>query len=245
MRIHFPSATFAAALAIAACAAPSVQATELCTGPAIPGVPAPGDPNTIPNGSSCGLVASQTPILAMFMGFSAADTDALHLPGTSPDPIFVNQGVGATPVGTAISLAVPVGGLGFVLENITSGNSFTIATPYANSDGSSSSVYHFADFTFRTGATDAADEALYNANFPLLPMTAGEFSTIETNGGFAQWTFAGVEDRRVTGTDDWNDLVYGFQNVAASRVPEPTTIFLFGTALAGLSFMRRRRQAKA
>ncbi len=245
MRIQFTSATFAAALATAAFTASSAQATELCTGPAIPGVPAPGDPNTTPNGSSCGLVAGQTPILAMFIGFSAADTDALHLPGTSPDPVFINQGVGATPVGTTISLAVPLGGLGFVLEDITSGNSFTIGTPYANTDGSSSSVFHFADFTFTTGATDAADEALFNATFPSIPMTAGEFSTIEANGGFAHWTFAGVEDRTITGTDDWNDLVYGFQNVAPSRIPEPTTIFLLGTGLAALSFMRRRRQPKA
>lgn len=246
MRITLVATSLAAAIGMASLAASSTQAGELCTGPAIPGVPAPADPNTIPNGSSCGLTASDTPILAMFVGFSAADTDALRLPGVSPNPIFINQGSSATPIGTTISLNVVVGGLGFVLDDLSTGDTFTIGTPYSNTDGSSNSVYHFADFTFTTGVDDVADEALYNITFPNVPLTASEFATIEANGGFANWTFAGVEDRKVTATDDWNDLVYAFENVAPSvqtiGVPEPLTLSLFGVVLAGLGLVRLRHR---
>lgn len=247
MRFTLASTSFVAALGMASLFAPSAQAGELCVGPAITGVPAAGDPNNIPNGSSCGLTANNTPILAMFVGFSAADRDLLSLPGVSPNPIFVNQGAGASAIGATISLPVIVGGLNFVLTNETSGNAFTIGTPYTNTDVPGSSVYHFADFTFTTGANDAADEALYNALFPSVQMTAGEFSTIESNGGFANWTFAAVEDRTVVTNDDWNDLIYAFQNVAPSvqGVPEPLTLSLFGAGLAGLSLVRRRRKANS
>ncbi|HUK37451.1 MAG TPA: PEP-CTERM sorting domain-containing protein [Vicinamibacterales bacterium] len=242
MRVTTTSIALAATLTLASFAAPVAQATPLCAGP-----PVPGAPSTITNGSTCGLTASTTPINVMFVGFSAGDTDALRLPGVTPDPIFVNQGGGATPIGTVVSLNVVPGNLAFELDDTTSGQTFTMATAYANSDASSSTVYHFANFTFTTGATDADDEVLYDNTFPGATMTAGEFSFIEANGGFAAWTFSGVEDRTVATTDDWNDLVYAFENVAptTTSVPEPLTLSVFGAGLAGLGWLRARRARKA
>jgi hypothetical protein len=241
MRIPLAAATCAAVFGIAALYATSAQAGELCTGPPILGVPAVANPNAITNGSSCGLMANASPIMAMFVGFSAADTDALMLAGVVPDPIFVNRGINATALGTTISLNVPVGALHFVLNNQTTGLTYNIATPYVNTDNPASTVYHFADFTFKTGANDAADEALYDITFPNVQMTAGEFATIESNGGFVDWTFVGVEDLAVAPTDDWNDLVYGFNNLSGTKVPEPFTLSIFGAGILGLSALRRRK----
>jgi PEP-CTERM motif len=242
MRIPLAVATCAAVFGLAALYTTSAQAGELCTGPAIAGVPSSADVNAITNGSSCGLTATASPIVAMFMGFSAQDTDSLTLAGVTPNPIFVNNG---STVGSTVSLNVPLGALNFVLNNQTTGLSYNIATPYVNTDNPTSTVYHFADFTFTTGANDAADEALYNLVFLGTPMTAGEFATIESTGGFAAWTFVGVEDLAVAPTDDFNDLVYGFNHLTSTTVPEPLTLSLFGAGIFGISALRRRKKKVA
>jgi hypothetical protein len=248
MRIPFSAAACAAILGVAALSATSAQAGEINAG-----TPVPGATGSITNGSTTGLTAVASPVLAMFMGFSAADNDTLNLTNLSPlstppmNPIFDNQ---TNHAGDTASLVVTPGqNLDFYLTDNTVTNTFHIGTAYANTDGSpiDQTVYHFAEFTFTTGSNDAADEALYNATFTGLPMTAGEFSTIEANGGFAAWTFLGVEDRTTVGNDDWNDLIYGFHNVAAAPppVPEPMTLSLFAAGLAGAAWMRRRKNKSA
>jgi hypothetical protein len=235
MRIPLSAAACAAVFSVAVLSATSAQAGELCAAPAITGAS-----GTITNGSTCGLTAVISPIQAMFVGFNAADTDTLTLAGTSLD--FVNQGGSATPIGTVVSLAVPLGSLNFELTNNTTGVSFFMNSSNANTDGTGN-AWHFANFTF---ADQNAYNAVFNSGSNGVPLTSGELTTIQNNGGFAAWTFVGVEDLQVVGTDDWNDLVYAFHNVAAPpSVPEPMTLSLFGAGLAGAAWMRRRKNKSA
>jgi hypothetical protein len=236
MRIPLSAAACAAVLGVAVLSMPSAQAGELCAG-----APVPGAGGVITDGSTCGLTAVATPVTAMFVGFSAADTDTLSLTGVNSS-IFTNN---VTAPGTVVALSVtPGSSLDFVLTDATVANVFHIGTAYPNTTGNPTpdpSVYHFAEYTF-------ASQADYNSVFAAddVALTSGELTEINSLGGFAAWTFVGVEDRTTVGTDDWNDLVYAFHNVAPPpSVPEPMTLSLFGAGLVGAGWMRRRKNKSA
>jgi len=255
---------------LVAFAAQSVQA-----GPQeSPGTPVTSlNPATqIANGTTTGLVSSSSTVPTIFVGFSAADTDLLSLPGATvtgvnnpgfvparapvngTGGIFINQGASASPIGTVYSLSGFGSGtsLQFNLLNQTTNNpaaGFNIGPAfYANTAPAFTPVYHFAIFSPFACLTGCADS--YDASFlatpggiPIAALGAVD-SFITNNGGYPAWTFVGLEDLNAAATDDWNNLVYAFENVGTPPppVPEPASLALLGTALAAFGVFRRRRK---
>jgi PEP-CTERM motif len=251
---------------VAAFATLPAQATPVCTvGPAVPG--AQGPPT---NGCTTTIVpvTGATSITALFVGFSAADSNSLFLQGANtltglnpsglsplPGPpalagstlIFTNQGqTDNSAVANAYKITGPgvVAGspLNFTLKNNTTGNSFQAGVAYANTTPAFSPVYHFLFEQF-------ASVADYNAVFPGVSLSSADLAFINANGGISAFTFAGVEDLLAASTADWNNLIYGFLNVCdtnctPSSMPEPASLALLGSAFVGFGVFRWRRKTR-
>jgi hypothetical protein len=230
----------ASSLAAITVSQPAAAATELCPGPALVG-------GSIQNGSSCSLEATGATVTELFVGVSAKDTDILNLGSTQ---IFNNQ---TTAPGTTASQTVTTGStLNFSLNNTNdilgpatydTGTGYTNAVlPFGISNGLSP-VYHFAWF-------DITNSSDFNSLFgPKVTMPSAVNSYLLSNGGYSDWLFVGVEDSQVDTSDDWNDTIYAFQNVApvgsggsggGSTVPEPSTWAMMLAGFAGLGFVGYR-----
>jgi hypothetical protein len=210
-------------------AAPAAQAQQLCPGVAVTGVTGP-----ITNGSDCSLLAMGSTINALYVGGSAADEDVLSLPGSGNGVIFDNR---VTLAGTTTTLTGVTSGevLNFTLSNVSTGLSYVAGVGYMNTVPPFGPVYHFAYFDF---ASITAYDAIFGTSGP--PITASELHYIRTNGGFSDWTFVSVEDQTMAGGDDWNDLVYAFQDIRMSAVPEPGSLGVLACGALALPWLRRR-----
>lgn len=196
---------------------------EIAPGPDVTGVT-----GVKKNGTVTALSAFASPVTAIFVTASAADEDQLVYNG---NVIFDNK---TSAPGAVNSFSVTLGPLDFVLNNLTTGASYTDGVGYTNTDvGAFFPVYHFADFR-------ESSLASYNADFPDALITAGSAAdtAILANGGYSNFIFVGVEDLAAVGSDDWNDLIFAFSNVA---VPEPGGLLVLATSLAGLLLVRRRQ----
>lgn len=208
----------------------AAQAQQVCPGVAVPGVSGP-----ITNGSDCSLMAMGSTINALYVGGSAGDEDALSLPGSGNGVIFDNM---STPISTTKTLTGVTAGevLDFTLTNVSTGQSFVAGAAYENTSPPFGPVYHFAYFEF---ANVTAYDAIFGGSGP--PLTTHELNYIRNHGGFADWTFVSVEDLTSVGGDDWNDLVYAFQDIRMSAVPEPSSVAVLACAVLALPWLRRRR----
>jgi hypothetical protein len=233
--------------AIAGSQSAHAAATELCAGPTLVSGLLPGGP--IKNGSSCSLEATGPSVSEIFIGKDANDSDTLKLGATS---IFNNQ---TTNPGTPASQSVTPGGtLNFNLNvagdffgpaNYSTGTAYTNTTFPFVSDGLTG-VYHFAFFD----VTSAADvNALFGRTY--IP-TGSAFDA--SFGNYSSWVFVGVEDSPATSSDDWNDTIYAFQNVAPvgttiggspTAAPEPSTWVMMIIGFAGLGFAGYRASRKS
>ena len=249
---------FLAASSMAAIIAsqPASAYTQLCAGPALTGVTGP-----ITNGSSCNLEATGATATEVFVGVSAKDTDILSLGSTE---IFNNQTATTSPVDVASQSVTKGDALPYNLTNTNDPLSFLIGGPptfdagtkYTNpavsfppliDQAALPGVYHFAWF-------DVASASDLNSLFgPKVTMPSTVDAYILSHGGYSDWTFVGVEDSRVTTSDDWNDTIYAFQGVApvgtgggggGSTVPELSTWAMMLTGFAGLGFMGYRAQGR-
>jgi hypothetical protein len=245
-------------MAVIVASQPASAFTQLCAGPALTGVTGP-----ITNGSSCNLEATGATATEVFVGVSAKDTDILSLGSTE---IFNNQTATTSPVDVASQSVTKGDTLPFNLTNTNDPLSFLIGggpptfnagTKYTNpaldfivTQPELTGVYHFAWFDM-TSASDV--DSLFG---PKVTMPSSVDAYILSHGGYSDWTFVGVEDSRVTASDDWNDTIYAFQGVApvgpgggggGSTVPELSTWAMMLAGFAGLGFVgyRGRKSAAA
>jgi hypothetical protein len=190
--------------------------TQLCPGPGVPQVVGP-----IQNGSTCNLNAQSTTIDALFVGSEAWDQDQLILNGST---IFNNM---LNVSGDSTALSVSPGPLLFTLDNTDSrigSTSYGSGVGYTNFVNLSTTtpafgpVYHFAYFS----VTSEADfNALFGpgGNSGGFAMSDAANAYIVNNGGYSAFAFVGVEDLPWAGSDDWNDAVFAFNNVAVPATP--------------------------
>jgi hypothetical protein len=256
MRTHCLGLLTVSSLAAIVASEPAAASTQLCPGAALAGVSGP-----ITNGSSCNLEATGTTVSEVFVGVSAKDTDILNLGSTF---IFNNQTATTTPPIIPAMQSVTKGdSLPYNLTNTNDPLSFLIGGPptfdagtaYTNpavsfppliDQSALPGVYHFAWFDI-ANATDF--DSLFG---PKVTIPAAVDSFIMSNGGYSDWTFVGVEDSRVTASDDWNDTIYAFQGVAPvgtvvlpPSIPEPSTWVMMIAGFAGLGLAGYRASRKS
>lgn len=244
MRLRDASLALAVAALLAAATTPNVHATvmQVSPGPTVTGV---APPPSIQNGSTPTLDATGTIVNAVFIGASANDVDVLTVTGHPEFTPINNMSTPPGSVSTATGLT-PGQIVPFVMTNNNTGATFAPGTQYMNTDtGMFFPVYHYADFTGITDATDFNNSPLA---LPPAPVTITPGGTVDmfltNNGGYSSYLFVGVEDLSAVATDDWNDLVYAFQFVTPVNTPEPASMLLLGSALIGFGVARRRRNRK-
>jgi PEP-CTERM motif len=232
-------------LAAIVASAPAHAATELCPGPAVVSGP-------ITNGSTCNLQATGTAVNEVYIGANAKDEDILN---NGSKFIFDNT---INTQGDAASQAATIGSVqNFNLVNtndplnfLFGTGTYNTGTAYTNpaisliSQTALPGVFHFALFDM----TSAAD---FDSVFgPRVTIGSSLDSFFLSHGGYSDWIFVGAEDSRVTESDDWNDTIYAFQNVApvgsivSPGVPEPSTWLMMLAGFAGLGFAGYRASRK-
>jgi hypothetical protein len=183
---------------------------------------------------------------AVLVYVEAADRSTLRWdqPGGAPPALlFTNTGPSRDPIGTTRTNFGAAGPVDFILNNASTGRSFT--TGLAGPRG----VFHarasqdFADFDVGALPTAAA-AAILAVTGPAGPGPHSLFIGFEDRACSAPVR----PDGTCAGSDlDFNDLIYWFRPLRLAGgpqdVPAPAALALFGMGLLGLGALARRRRA--
>ena len=167
-------------------------------------------------------------VTAIYLGSNAGDTDVVSLLGGAT--LFVNNGAGATAVGSTVDLGTYAVGqtITFTMDNLTTATSFTDGQGALNPDGDVHALvtYDLAELlAMCNGSGCLSSDSIALAN-SLGPDT----------------TFIGFEDLSAPqGSDfDYNDIVFAVQGAEDPAVPTPSSLALLVPALLGFFLLRRR-----
>lgn len=157
-----------------------------------------------------------------------------------------------TPTAADIGLALGIPGLpgvegSYIFQDIslTAGDEISFEYNFLTTEGPTSNAIDFAFVSLSTGSGytrwQFADitSAIYSSTIGGYPfMTANQsFSILSPYSGSVRLGFAVLDDFDAI----WQSSLY-LDNVAVDPIPEPATMILFGTGLAGLVGTRLRRK---
>ncbi len=170
-------------------------------------------------------------VTAFYIFADAQNTSVLNeVTPQSINEIFCNHDEGActgASAGDMVDLGTQNAPLVFSLDNLDTGDHFT-------SDALASDNFYHVQIT--NDITDFAGSIS-------IPSQLTDF--LAANPG-VEVTYVGWEDK-IAGSDyDYNDLIFAFTNTTTREIPtpEPMTLALLGTGLAGLGAMGRRKGKK-
>lgn len=204
-------------------------AVALSTGVAVAAPIAPATTNGLT------LTAGGTPVQALFLFANAGDDSDLTVSVNGGAPIFLFSNsdsvtTNLTATGTQVSFAAGLGqDLVFTL------NDQSVVNSWSTGPGSTNVAY----------IVNPLSLAAVNAALGVSIATGGALEASFNLLNTGNLVIIAYEDRPIASSDtDFNDLIFAFVPVAATPVPVPAALGLFGLGLLGLgAFVRGRRSA--
>lgn len=167
-------------------------------------------------------------VTAVYLGSSAGDTDAVSLLGGAT--LFVNNGAGATAVGTTVDLGTYAVGqaITFTMDNLTTATSFTDGLGSLNPDGD---VHALVTYDLEQLLAMCNGSGCLSTDSIALANSLGPNTS-----------FIGFEDLSAAqGSDfDYNDIVFAVQGAEDPPVPTPSSLALLVPGLLGFFLLRQR-----
>ena len=139
---------------------------------------------------------------------------------------------------------------GATVSLTTYGTSFS-ADDFATSVEFSSNLFGYYLYNEDDGEIFYSDSTLRADGFDYMRayQGTGDAFSVFDDGVYRTWSdneyILAWEDWAGGGDQDWQDFVVMVESVETAPVPEPATMLLFGTGLAGLAGLRRKKSKKS